>query len=613
MNYTIANIVITQTSDYMDEYIEHYKSLGFTKMYIGCTTQSAFEELSKLDDEFIEVIDYVEETMLQMQHHLPPDASKYQFPVHVQLRFEQKMLRKFHMLYDFITCLDTDEYLEIECKNLQTFLHSIKDNMITHIPWNIPFNLCKLYTNQEIEYKKLKSFIPQLSFPGKYVVKCILNMHKFDITAYDCMHMGSKKITNIYDVHLKFEKNIDAFINHLQTGRSFESFCKHKLTSMFYHDPHTYNYKCFEYFFRRQQSDNFNYKFIMAYDQFAEKYNFNKNMCWSTNINYTHLYQQIQNRKKYGIMDTVGVTVVSCLIPVGNVKAEYLKESIQSILNQSYKFFELIICNDWPDNTTTDDVVKSFNDKRIIYIKNEKNIGVAATRNKLKSLAIGEYIAIMDADDISNRYRFEKEVNFLQENRDIDLVSSYVYMPTGKWHQQHTKTPEEISTCLLLGGNTVSNQAAMFRQKPFENIWYDESLKTCDDFDFWITAIEQGCKFAIIPENLVTYRVQENSISTNEKQNIKDTNYIVKKHISKVVDLSKYKSDVIENFRGCGYIKRKVYKWELDELNDLIDKLVNAYDVDINWVNKYVRNGPMFKGENILVETHQQLCNIFLI
>ena len=201
-------------------------------------------------------------------------------------------------MYDFATCLDNDEYLEITCNDLQTYLHSIKDNMVTYIPWNIPYNLCKLYTNQEIEYKKLRSFIPPISKSGKYSIKCILNMHKFDVTTYNCMHRGNKKAFN--DCLSLFEKeNINAFINHLQTGRSFESFCKHKLTSMFYHDPHTYNYKCFEYFFRRQQSNSFNYKFIMTYDQFAEKYNFNKNMCWSTNINYTYLYQQIQNRKKY--------------------------------------------------------------------------------------------------------------------------------------------------------------------------------------------------------------------------------------------------------------------------------------------------------------------------
>src|SRR3989338_4267706 len=96
----------------------------------------------------------------------------------------------------------------------------------------------------------------------------------------------------------------------------------------------------------------------------------------------------------------------------------YLKDAVESILNQTYENFEFIIVDDASvDNSW--DYLKNLNDHRIKLIKNKKNLGLAASLNKALKVAKGNYIARMDADDISLPTRFEEQVNYLQKNPSI--------------------------------------------------------------------------------------------------------------------------------------------------------------------------------------------------
>ena len=113
---------------------------------------------------------------------------------------------------------------------------------------------------------------------------------------------------------------------------------------------------------------------------------------------------------------------ISVIIAVYNTKEEYLREAIESILSQRYKDFELLIINDGSTNNV-EEVVKSYTDERIRYFYQE-NKGVAATRNLGLKEARGEYIAIMDSDDISLPERFEKQIKFLEENPEYSVVGS---------------------------------------------------------------------------------------------------------------------------------------------------------------------------------------------
>ena len=116
---------------------------------------------------------------------------------------------------------------------------------------------------------------------------------------------------------------------------------------------------------------------------------------------------------------------ISVLLPVYNTEEKYLRESIESILNQTYKNFELIIVNDCSQNSA-EDVIKSYDDKRIIYYKNNKNECITNTRNKLLKLAKGQFIAVQDHDDVSFPERLEKEYNFLKEHPEVSICCVWI-------------------------------------------------------------------------------------------------------------------------------------------------------------------------------------------
>ena len=136
---------------------------------------------------------------------------------------------------------------------------------------------------------------------------------------------------------------------------------------------------------------------------------------------------------------------VSVLMPIYNTPIEHLKESIESILNQTFTDFEFLILNDSPDNQALDEFVNSFDDKRIRYFKNEKNRGIEYSTNFLIKQAKGQYLAIFDHDDISLPERLEKEVDFLDENPDYGVISGqFEVFGVENWTSKNPLTDVEL-------------------------------------------------------------------------------------------------------------------------------------------------------------------------
>ena len=117
---------------------------------------------------------------------------------------------------------------------------------------------------------------------------------------------------------------------------------------------------------------------------------------------------------------------ISVLTPMYNTRPDDLRAMIESILNQTYGDFEFLLLNDSPENHELEQIVKSFNDARIKYLVNEKNMGITKSRNKLIELARGEYLAVADHDDNSTPNRFELEVGFLDANPHIGAIGGNV-------------------------------------------------------------------------------------------------------------------------------------------------------------------------------------------
>lgn len=204
---------------------------------------------------------------------------------------------------------------------------------------------------------------------------------------------------------------------------------------------------------------------------------------------------------------------VSVLMPAYNSE-KYIAEAIESILNQTFKDFEFIIINDGSKDNTAK-IVKSFakQDKRIKFIDNKKNQGVAKTRNQLLNLASGEYIAYQDSDDISLPQRLKVQVEFLDKHSDIFAVGSGMETFPKIEKVIYMESPKLLDFYVA---NMVPNAVVCFRKSDVDKygLKYKDDYQTCEDYDFWVSAA-RVLKFYNLPEVLIKYRVLENSLSHN--------------------------------------------------------------------------------------------------
>lgn len=208
-------------------------------------------------------------------------------------------------------------------------------------------------------------------------------------------------------------------------------------------------------------------------------------------------------------------------MPVFNTE-EFVGEAMESILNQSYKDFEFIIIDDCSTDKTFE-VISSYKDPRIKVIKNEVNSGRSASDNRAFKIARGEYVAKMDADDISLPNRFEKQVAFLNDNPAIDIIGGWMkHFGDNTYTKKYPASPD-IAACEILFGIPVGNPTVMFRKESIERegLHYDEDIKGtyCEDYDFFAKAFIASLSITSIGEILLRYRVLP---MTNKKRQIID-------------------------------------------------------------------------------------------
>ena len=139
---------------------------------------------------------------------------------------------------------------------------------------------------------------------------------------------------------------------------------------------------------------------------------------------------------------------VSVLMPVYKTKEEYLREAISSILNQTFTDFEFLILDDCPEDDR-EEIIKSYKDKRIKYYKNEKNLGITPSRNKLIDMAKGEYLAIFDHDDISLPTRLEKQMAYLDEHPECGVVGCKTQRMSNGKQSKNPTNDHEIKLALM--------------------------------------------------------------------------------------------------------------------------------------------------------------------
>ncbi len=215
---------------------------------------------------------------------------------------------------------------------------------------------------------------------------------------------------------------------------------------------------------------------------------------------------------------------VSVLLPVYNGEV-YLEEAIQSILDQTYDNFELVIINDGSTDQSAS-IIQKFNDSRI-RLFTQKNQGLAAALNRAVNLANGIYLARQDQDDISLPERLEKQVAFLERNPNCGMVGTWaeIWEKTDKTKRSHKHPVEsQILKFELLFGNPFVHSSVMIRKTVFETVGLystDTSRQPPEDYELW-SRVAREFEVANIPEILHIYREVPNSISRVEFNPILD-------------------------------------------------------------------------------------------
>lgn len=208
-----------------------------------------------------------------------------------------------------------------------------------------------------------------------------------------------------------------------------------------------------------------------------------------------------------------GVPKISVIMGVYN-DSRYLSESICSVLNQSFKDFELIICNDCSTDPLVKSILNEFKEKddRIKIIENNTNLGLAASLNKCIEIASGKYIARMDSDDRCLPLRFEKQYEFLEKNTEISVVGSLVYYinKNGDRYRKSTiNTYKEFGFEDAVKSSCVMHPTVMMRKEKLLSVdgyTVNELTRRAEDYDLWCKLTKKGNKIANLNQILFEYR-----------------------------------------------------------------------------------------------------------
>jgi glycosyltransferase involved in cell wall biosynthesis len=220
-------------------------------------------------------------------------------------------------------------------------------------------------------------------------------------------------------------------------------------------------------------------------------------------------------------------SLISVVMPVYNAE-NYLREAIESILNQTYTNYEFIIINDGSTDKSLN-IIKEYKskDNRIILINNNQNQGIVSALNYGIKYVKGKYIARMDSDDISLPYRLEKEYNYIIKN-DLDLCGSFAFAFRNKIkNNKLIKVPIEANDIKysLLFSNVFLHPTIVFNKYIFKDLKYETEV--AQDYDLWCKIVLKKYRIGNIPEPLLYYRFHKNQITFKKsKKVLKLTNEI---------------------------------------------------------------------------------------
>lgn len=299
---------------------------------------------------------------------------------------------------------------------------------------------------------------------------------------------------------------------------------------------------------------------------------------------------------------------ISCIMANYNTDISYLKQSIESILNQSFTDFELIIVDDCSTDNSFE-ILKRYEerDTRIKIIRNKKNQGLAFSLNKALEYASGKYIARMDTDDIAMRNRFMEQYSFMERNRDIDICGTFVktFGSTSEVIVTPFNTASDCKSQLLYAACLIHPSVMM--RKDFldaNNLRYNEQFACSQDFEFWTRCIQFG-NIYIIKKVLLLYRIHANQISIAKKEQQKNyAREICLKQLKNLnVDATKEELEThliicrLNDFSASQFYQIKAWK----------NKLIMANEEKRFYDSKSLINVLNYRISNLIIQSNTNL------
>lgn len=204
--------------------------------------------------------------------------------------------------------------------------------------------------------------------------------------------------------------------------------------------------------------------------------------------------------------DNIGTPEISVIMSVYNGES-FLRESIESIISQSFPNWEMLVCDDNSSDASWE-ILKHINDPRIRIFRNEKNLGLTKNLNRLISLSRAPFIARMDADDVSHPERFQRQLDHLTANPKIWVLGAWcsVINEYGETIGEK-RLPKSPSLSQMYKASPLVHPSVMISKRVFEKLSYDETYRTTQDLKLWFDVVVAGGRIENLPEFLIQFRI----------------------------------------------------------------------------------------------------------